>query len=148
MSRLISGGLKTQIYVLRLGGFDTHSKQVEAGDSTKGLHAELLTTLSDAIAAFQEDLRLQSLDHRVLGMTFSEFGRRIRSNASYGTDHGSAAPMILFGACLNQGIIGENPEIADEVDLDEGVPMQYDFKSVFGSVLIDLTVLKNKSNLY
>ena len=135
--RLISGGLQTRIYVLSLGGFDTHEGQVDPSDPTKGAHAELLTILSEAIAAFQQDLRLQNLDHQVLGMTFSEFGRRIIANASYGTDHGSAAPMILFGSCLNQRIIGDNPEIANDVDPDEGVPMQYDFKSVFGSVLVD-----------
>lgn len=137
IARLISGGLQTKIYVVQLGGFDTHADQVDSNDNTEGNHAYLLRTLSDAIYAFQEDIKAMGLQDRVLGMTFSEFGRKIRSNAGLGTDHGSAAPMMFFGNCLNPGIIGANPEIATNVDIEEGVAMQYDFRSIYGSVLKD-----------
>ena len=136
IAQLISGGLGTQVYVVNLGGFDTHALQI-ADSTTTGLHAELLQTLSDAVAAFQEDLELLGLNERVVGMTFSEFGRRIKSNDSLGTDHGTAAPLFVFGTCINPGIIGENPEIPEQVDNQEGVPMQYDFRSVYGSILMD-----------
>lgn len=134
---LISGGLKTKIYVANIGGFDTHAAQVTQDDPSQGTHALLLEFLSSAIEAFQEDLTLQGLDKRVVGMTFSEFGRRIRSNDSYGTDHGTAAPLIVFGSCVNPLILGDNPEISKDVDIQEGVPMQYDFRSVYGSILMD-----------
>ncbi len=137
IAQLVSGGLQTKIYVIQLGGFDTHADQVDSNDTAEGGHAYLLRTLSDAIYAFQEDLKALGLQDRVLGMTFSEFGRKIRSNAGLGTDHGSAAPMMFFGNCLNPGIIGANPEIASNVDIEEGVAMQYDFRSVYGSVLMD-----------
>jgi uncharacterized protein (DUF1501 family) len=137
IARLISGGLQTKIYVIQLGGFDTHADQVDSNDNTEGHHAYLLRTLSEAIYAFQEDIKALGIQDRVLGMTFSEFGRKIRSNAGLGTDHGSAAPMIFFGNCLNPGIIGNNPQIAANVDIEEGVAMQYDFRSVYGSVLMD-----------
>ena len=137
VARLISGGLQTKIYVVSLGGFDTHADQTTDDDPTQGRHAELLQLLSDAICAFQDDLGLLNLDERVMGMTYSEFGRRIRSNFSYGTDHGTAAPLIVFGSCVQPGIIGDNPEISPDVSQQEGVPMQYDFRSVYGSVLID-----------
>ena len=137
VAKLISGGLQTKIYVLKLGGFDTHADQVDAVDTTVGNHAHLLKTLSDAIWAFQQDIKQLGLEERVLGMTFSEFGRKIISNGGIGTDHGSAAPMMVFGQCVNQGIIGDNPFIAEEVDSDEGVAMQYDFKWVYGSILMD-----------
>ena len=81
VARLISGGLKTRIYIVNLGGFDTHSSQL-------GTHATLLGRLATAMFAFQDDLRLLGIEDRVIGMTFSEFGRRIKSNASGGTDHG------------------------------------------------------------
>lgn len=136
IAQLISGGLQTQVYVVNLGGFDTHAAQI-ADSTTTGFHADLLQTLSDAVAAFQEDLELLGLNERVVGMTFSEFGRRIRSNDSLGTDHGTAAPLFVFGTCINPAIIGENPEIPEEVDNLEGVPMQYDFRSVYGSILMD-----------
>ena len=137
VARLISGGLQTKVYVVNLGGFDTHGDQVVASDTTTGEHAVLLKELSDAIAAFQDDLELLGIDERVIGMTYSEFGRRIRSNGSLGTDHGTAAPMILFGSCVNPGIMGTNPEISVDVDTQEGVPMQFDFRSVYGSILMD-----------
>lgn len=137
VAKMISGGLQTKVYVLKLGGFDTHANQVEEGTPLGGWHSHLLETLSNAIAAFQDDLEKLGLEDRVLGMTFSEFGRKIKANAGFGTDHGTAAPLIFFGSCLNAGVIGKNPLIPGSVDPDEGVPMQYDFKSVYGSVLID-----------
>lgn len=134
---LISGGLRTKVYVANIGGFDTHANQVEEGDVLSGRHAALLSELTEAIAAFQSDLQQQGLDRRVITMTFSEFGRRIGSNGSFGTDHGSAAPLLVVGSCVKPGIIGDNPEIPDEVQVQDGLPMQYDFRDVYGSVLMD-----------
>jgi uncharacterized protein (DUF1501 family) len=148
---LISGGLQTKVYVVTLGGFDTHSGQVDFADNPTGQHANLLRILSDAIATFQKDLSLLGLEERVMGMTYSEFGRQIRSNGSAGTDHGTAAPLFLFGACTNVQITGQNPEIPDEVENQAGVPMQYDFRDVYGSVLMDwfgLSEANVKSLLY
>jgi uncharacterized protein (DUF1501 family) len=133
---LISGGLKTQVYIVSLGGFDTHSAQVSTSP-TLGVHANLLQTLSDAVKAFQDDLRLLNLDKRVLTMTFSEFGRRIRSNDSSGTDHGDAAPLMLFGSCVKPGFVGSNPQIPVNPTVQDALPMQYDFRNVYGSVLMD-----------
>ena len=133
---LISGGLKTNVYVVSIGGFDTHANQV-TDSPTAGEHANLLGLLSSAITAFQDDLKQLGVERRVLGMTFSEFGRRIRSNDSLGTDHGTAAPLMLFGPCVKSGIVGSNPQIDNQVDQSEGVAMQYDFRSVYGTVLMD-----------
>ena len=137
VARLIAGGLQTKVYVVSIGGFDTHASQVTGSDTTQGEHADLLAEMSQAICAFQDDLEELGLEQRVLGMTFSEFGRRIRSNDSLGTDHGTAAPMMLFGSCVNSGVLGENPIISPDVDVQEGVPMQFDFRSVYGSILMD-----------
>lgn len=134
---LISGGLQTKVYVVSIGGFDTHANQVVGGDTTTGDHATLLQQLSDAINAFQTDLKQLGLEERVIGMTFSEFGRRIRSNESFGTDHGTAAPLMVFGSCVNPAILGENPEITNDIDGNEGVPMQHDFRDIYGSILKD-----------
>ncbi len=137
VAKLINGGLRTKVYVVNLGGFDTHAEQVDEGDTTMGDHADLLKELSDAIYSFQDDLKNLGLDQRVVGMTYSEFGRRIRSNASFGTDHGTAAPLWVFGSCVQSGVIGDNPEISEDVDNQEGVAMQHDFRSVYGSILTD-----------
>ena len=137
VARLISGGLQTSIYTVRLLAFDTHANQVANGNPEAGTHANLIQTLSDAISAFQSDLEQLGVDQRVLGMTYSEFGRQIKSNNSLGTDHGTAAPLFVFGSCVNSGIIGNNYEIPDVVPDQAGVPMQHDFRSVYGSILMD-----------
>lgn len=142
VARLISGGLQTKIYVVQIGGFDTHDNQAVSGATTTGLHNELLKELSDAICAFQDDLNLLNVSDRVVGMTYSEFGRRIRSNAALGTDHGTAAPVFLFGSCIKNQILGNHPEIDTQVGIDEGVPMQYDFRDIYGTILKDWLGLK------
>jgi uncharacterized protein (DUF1501 family) len=137
VAQMISGGLKSKIYILNINGFDTHDSQVVNGTPTTGNHADLMKALSDAIRAFQDDIELLGLSQRVAGMTFSEFGRQIASNASYGTDHGDAAPLFLFGSCLSGQIIGPNPVIPNTVSDQAGVPMQIDFRDVYASVLKD-----------
>ncbi|MEO1257835.1 MAG: DUF1501 domain-containing protein [Bacteroidota bacterium] len=133
---MIAGGLQTKVYVVSIGGFDTHANQI--GDSPSvGVHANLLSQLSQAVDTFQRDLVLLGLDQRVLTMTFSEFGRRIRSNDSLGTDHGDAAPLMLFGSCIAPGFIGDNPEIPVNPGVQDAIAMQYDFRNVYGSVLMD-----------
>ena len=137
VARLISGGLNTKIYVVQIGGFDNHDNQVVEGDVKTGKHAELLKELSDAMAAFQDDLQLLNIEDKVVGMTYSEFGRRIQSNAALGTDHGTAAPLFLFGGCVKNEIIGDAPEIDTQVDEKEGVAMQFDFRSIYSTLLTD-----------
>ncbi|OQP40907.1 hypothetical protein A4H97_14980 [Niastella yeongjuensis] len=134
VSRLIAGGLKTKVYMVSTGSFDTHAKQTET-DTTTGTHAKLLQRLSEAIGAFMNDLQFLQIENRVMGMTISEFGRRIKSNASDGTDHGAAAPVFYFGNAIKPGIIGSNPVIPEKVTANDNVPMQYDFRSLYTSVL-------------
>ncbi|MDX1942844.1 MAG: DUF1501 domain-containing protein [Saprospiraceae bacterium] len=148
---LISGGLRTKIYIVSIGGFDTHAGQVDKNNPLIGSHADLLEKVSNAISTFQNDLKAQGLEHRVVGMTFSEFGRKIKSNESYGTDHGTASPLILFGSCINAKIFGNNPEIPTNIDSSEGLPMENDFRDVYGSILVDwfkVEETKVKSLLY
>ena len=135
VARLIKGGLKTKIYWVSLGSFDTHANQVVASDKTTGTHATMLASLSDAIATFQSDLLQMSLEDRVVGFTFSEFGRRIKSNGSTGTDHGAAAPMFVFGSKVNWGVIGSNPVIPTNATTNDQVAMQFDFHRIYASIL-------------
>lgn len=135
VARLIKGGLKTRVYWVSMGGFDTHATQVVAADKKTGTHANLLKELSDSIATFQADLLQMGLEDRVLGMTYSEFGRRILSNGSAGTDHGTAAPMFVFGKKVAGRVIGTNPIIPAVATVNSQVAMQYDFKSIYQSIL-------------
>ncbi len=135
VARLIAGGLKTQVYMVSLGGFDTHSAQTVANATETGNHAVLMQRISQAVNAFQDDLKKLAVDDRVLGMTFSEFGRRIKSNDSYGTDHGAAAPLFIFGKNVKPGITGNNPIIPATVSVNDNVPMQIDFRAIYASIL-------------
>lgn len=137
VAQMISGGLETKVYILNVNGFDTHDAQVVQSDVSTGFHANLLKTLSDAIHAFQDDLALLGIEERVLGMTFSEFGRQIASNASFGTDHGDAAPLFVFGSCIDSQVHGDNPQILDQIVNQKGVDVQYDFRDVYASILCD-----------
>ena len=91
--------------------------------------------VSDAIKAFQDDLKFLQVEDRVIGLTYSEFGRRIKSNSSTGTDHGSAAPLFLFGSKIDSGMLGTNPTIPVNANVNDNVPMQYDFRSVYATIL-------------
>jgi uncharacterized protein (DUF1501 family) len=135
VARLIRGGLKTRIYMVNYGGFDTHSAQVDSADTTKGAHATLLQNVSDAIKAFQDDLKFLGVEDRVIGMTFSEFGRRIKSNGSLGTDHGSAAPLFVFGKKATGGVLGDAPVLPTNATVNDNVPFQYDFRSIYATIL-------------
>ncbi|MFM6925864.1 MAG: DUF1501 domain-containing protein [Ferruginibacter sp.] len=143
VARLIKGGLKTKIYQVSYGSFDTHSLQTTTTDTTVGAHATLLKNVSDAIKAFQDDLKFLGIEERVMGMTFSEFGRRIKSNSSTGTDHGAAAPMFLFGKNVIPKLWGDNPTIPANVNVNDNIPMQYDFRSVYASLLENWLCVKN-----
>jgi uncharacterized protein (DUF1501 family) len=141
---LVKGGLKTRIYMVGIGGFDTHSSQVTQGDTSSGKHASLLKNVSDAIKAFQDDLSFLGVEQRVMGFTFSEFGRRIKSNSSFGTDHGAAAPLFVFGSSAKQMIHGTNPVIPAAVTANDNIPMQYDFRSIYASMLEYWLGVKNE----
>ena len=151
VAKLINGGLKTPIYIVNHpNSHDTHQGQVDANDKKLGLHAKILGLMSKAIGAFQTDLELMGKADKVTGMTYSEFGRRIRSNASIGTDHGTAAPVLFFGAGLNtspnsvagtanpvSGMIGTSPILPSVIDNNTMLPMQYDFRQLYASVMQD-----------
>jgi len=138
VAQMVAGGLQTRIYICSHGDYDNHGGQVTSPtDTTTGLHAGLLTELSVAIEAFQDDLRRLNIQDRVVGMTFSEFGRRIVSNSANGTDHGEAGPLLVFGTSVNPVIHGPNPVIPANPTWLENVPMQIDFRSIYSSILKD-----------
>jgi Protein of unknown function (DUF1501)/Secretion system C-terminal sorting domain len=124
--------VKTKVFLVKLGGFDTHAEQVESYDPTMGHHAALMYHISSAMKAFQDDLKARGLEDRVLTVTTSEFGRRVRANGSYGTDHGTGAPVMIFGKGVQPGVIGKVPDLNKE-----NVEMQYDYRQVYANLLRD-----------
>ncbi|MBK8506369.1 MAG: DUF1501 domain-containing protein [Saprospiraceae bacterium] len=96
-----------------------------------------MQTLGSSVDAFMKDLEFLNIQDRVMGATVSEFGRRIISNASLGTDHGAAAPMFVFGNSIKGGIYGSNPVIPENPGVEDNLEMKVDFRSVYGSILQD-----------
>ncbi len=130
ISRLIKGNLGTKVYLVTLGGFDTHNNQPQR-------HQQLLNSFSEAVSTFYKDLTAAGWDDKVLTMTMSEFGRRFRENGSLGTDHGTAAPTMFFGSALNgNGFVGEHPDLND-LTRGGNVTNTTDFRQVYATVMKD-----------
>ena len=130
VSRLISGGLKTKVYLVSIDGFDTHANQ----GSDAGKHADLLKKVSTSIASFMADLKTQKISDKVVGMTVSEFGRRPEENASLGSDHGAASVMFMFGDAVNGKIYGDNLSF-DKVDKNKDFVYQFDYRRVYDELM-------------
>ena len=126
ISQAITAELGTRIYYVSLDGFDTHSQQ-------EGAHQALLNELSSAVAAFFGDLAGNKLDDRVMLVTFSEFGRRVKENGSLGTDHGAASQMFAIGPAVTGGVHGRHPSLTDLYQGD--LKFHTDFRSVYATVL-------------
>lgn len=138
VARMISGGLGARVYLVSWANnnFDTHANQVVAGNPTAGAHAALLQELSDGVRAFMEDMKQQGHGERVAGMTFSEFGRRVAENGSTGTDHGTSAPLFVFGANVLGGVVhGADPDLVN-LDPSGDMLMQHDYRDIYASVLL------------
>lgn len=140
VARFISGGLQTKVYLVKIGGFDTHDAQVASNTTTHlGNHANLLTQVAEAIKAFITDLNNQNLGDDVIAVPFSEFGRKAGENGNLGTDHGEIAPMFVFGKSINPGISGTNINLSEAVLANnyQVRTIQHDYRRVFGTILQD-----------
>ncbi|NQY01569.1 MAG: DUF1501 domain-containing protein [Flavobacteriaceae bacterium] len=125
---MIKGNLGTKVYMVTLGGFDTHANQEEE-------HQTLLNSLSSAVKLFFDDLGATGQDQDVLAMTFSEFGRRAFENGSQGTDHGAAAPILFFGPALeDHGFVGTHPDL-NALDANGSLTHHIDFRQIYATVM-------------
>ena len=90
--------------------------------------------LDAAVSSFYQDLSAHNMADKVLIATWSEFGRRPKENASGGTDHGAAAPLLLIGDPVHGGLYGEEPSLTS---LDNTGNLKYavDFRSVYQEIL-------------
>ncbi|MGB2281676.1 MAG: DUF1501 domain-containing protein [Flavobacteriaceae bacterium] len=144
VAKMISGGSKTKIFLLRLDGFDNHANQVESeSNSHRGKHADLLAELSESIKAFQDDLEQLDLDQNVVTTTFTEFGRKPVQNDNKGTDHGTLGPMFIIGSGVKGGFTGTHLSLDNLTYGPEGekhffdTQMQHDYRQVYSAIIGD-----------
>jgi uncharacterized protein (DUF1501 family) len=140
VAKFISGGLQTKVYLVKIGGFDTHNLQVASSTTAHlGTHANLMTEVSQAVSSFITDLNNQTLGNDVLAVTFSEFGRKAKENGGLGTDHGEIAPMFVFGNSITPGISGTNINLSEAVLSNnyQVQTVQHDYRRVYSTILQD-----------
>lgn len=138
VAKMIRAELPTRVYYVAMGGFDTHANQLNN-------HKNLMDQFAKAMKAFYDELEATGHRSRVVSLAFSEFGRRVRQNASGGTDHGCAGPSFVFGEQVNAGILGTHPSLTD---LDKGdLVHNLDFRSVYTDLLQDWMKMDAKQAL-
>jgi len=127
VAALVGSGFPARVYYASAGGFDTHASQANGRD-------RLLAAVGDALYALEQDLRRLGRDREVATLVFSEFGRRLEENASQGTDHGTAGPVLVAGGAVVPGLHGA-PASLTEPDADGDVVPTTDFRRVYASVI-------------
>ena len=123
---LIKAGVPTRVFGVSLGGFDTHAAE-------RDQHARLMGVVDGALTSFLNAMAATPNGLKVTVMVYSEFGRRVAANASNGTDHGTASPVLVLGPQVKGGFHGDPPSLTD---LDQGdLKFSVDFRSVYSAVL-------------
>ncbi|HBO52172.1 MAG TPA: twin-arginine translocation pathway signal protein [Planctomycetes bacterium] len=136
--QMVAGGYPARILYLSQGGYDTHARQGDA-------HTSLLGDLSGALTAFYRHVEKTGAAERVTVMVFSEFGRRVKENASLGTDHGCAAPLFLLSGKIKGGLHGPSPDLSN---LDRGdLRFTIDFRRVYATLAEELFRIDSKKLL-
>jgi uncharacterized protein (DUF1501 family) len=126
VAKLIAAGSPTRVWSVSLGGFDTHADEHTA-------QSTLLGAVSNSITKFMSQMRSTNRSKDVTVLIYSEFGRRVRANASQGTDHGTSGPVFLIGEKVKGGFHGEQPSLQKLKDDDLAVTT--DFRDIYASLL-------------
>jgi len=127
---LLRSGVGLEIACVDMGGWDHHDAM---GSAAGGLTAAYAGGLSDALAAFHQDLG--SLRNEVTVVTMSEFGRTIGVNGSGGTDHGRGSALFVMGGGVNGGLYGNYPSGPLDDGPDGDLEVQNDFRRPLAEVL-------------
>lgn len=126
VAKLIAAGAPTRAWSVSLGGFDTHANEANA-------QSVLLGNVSQSVTRFLSSLKASGRASDVTVVIYSEFGRRVKANASQGTDHGTSGPVFVIGDRINGGLYGDQPSLSKLIDGDLAVTT--DFRDIYASVL-------------
>lgn len=122
----VRAGVPTQVYMVAIGGFDTHADE-------RGTQQALLQKVDVALAPFLQQMRTNVHGRNLVVMVYSEFGRRVAANASQGTDHGTSGPVLILGRPVKGGFYGDEPSLTDLTDGD--LKTTTDFRDVYSELL-------------
>ena len=129
VSRIVRSGVGAEVITVDQGDWDMHTDlgTLEWGDMRRNAG-----DLASSIAAFFADLGPAA--DRVTLVTLSEFGRRVKENDDYGTDHGFGNVMFVAGAGVRGGrYYGTWPGLANTLDAD--LLVTTDYRSVLTEVV-------------
>jgi uncharacterized protein (DUF1501 family) len=126
VAKLVSAGAPTRVWSVSLGGFDTHANE-------KGAQSILLGVVSQGISKFMSQMRATNRGNDVVVLVYSEFGRRVKANASEGTDHGTSGPVFVLGSRIKGRLYGEQPSLSNLKNDDLAVTT--DFRDIYASLL-------------
>lgn len=106
-------GARRQVFMVSLGGFDTH-------DALATAHPALMATLGNALGAFYQATVDLGVASQVTTFTASDFGRTLVSNND-GSDHGwGSMQFVLGGAVQGRSFVGTAPVVASNGPDDVG----------------------------
>lgn len=144
-AQFINSGIETKVFYASLSGFDTHARQLATQN-------RLLSNYADSMKVFVQDLKANNTFKDTLILTFSEFGRRVKQNASAGTDHGTANNVFIIGDALKKQGLYNNLGSLSDLDSNGDLKFEIDFRRIYATILNkwlevdDKTVLKNSFN--
>jgi len=130
IAQLIRADIGLEAAAIDLNGWDTHASE----GGVEGAMATLLQELAAGLSAFYTDM--QDDMRRITVVAMSEFGRRVKENASRGTDHGHGNVMLLMGGGVNGGrVYGEWPGLEEDA-LDRGdLAITTDYRTVLSEIV-------------
>ena len=133
LARLVKAGVGLAAAAVDSGDWDMHEG---LGTAIKGQRMnDNLSGLANALAAFAADLGPDGMG-KVTLVTISEFGRRVRENASRGVDHGHGNAMLLMGGGLRGGkVYGTWPTLAPSALVAGDLAVTTDYRAVIGEIL-------------
>ena len=127
VDKMITNGMHLPVYKVTLDGFDTHANQ-------RDVHNNLMNHLGTGLSAFVKSMKHHKLWNNVMVVTYSEFGRRVRENGSFGTDHGSGSVNMILGGAIKGGLYGKTPSLKEQDLVNGDLAHSVDFREIYSTV--------------
>jgi uncharacterized protein (DUF1501 family) len=145
VAQMVKADVGLRVATVDFGGWDTHEYQGTIANGTSVPYmAGLLDQLARGLAALYQDLDgagTANFTRRLTAVVMSEFGRRLRENASQGCDHGHGSAMLVLGGNVNGGqVYGQWPGLANAQLFDNAdLQVTTDYRRVLSEIIVRRT---------